>query len=72
MVLYLSSSEEYKPKRIEVLLCLLLFALWTIPAVFIDNPEIKVLGIPLLWFYYILLSILTSLLITLMYFLGER
>jgi hypothetical protein len=67
----LTTSENYKTKKFEILLCLLLFALWTIPAVFIDKPEIKVLGIPLLWFYYITLSFITSLVITLMYLLDE-
>jgi len=67
-----SVIEEYKPRSWELLVCIVLFALWTMPVVFIDQPSVKVLGVPLLWFYYLVLSLATSIVITLMYLLGER
>jgi low affinity Fe/Cu permease len=67
-----SSLEEYKPRNWELVVCVVLFALWTIPAVLLDKPAVRVLGVPVLWFYYITLSVATSLVITLMYLVEER
>jgi hypothetical protein len=68
----LSESIDYKPGFIEVLATIVLFILWTIPALFIDKPNILILGIPILWLYYILVSITTSIVITLLYIYWER
>jgi len=63
---------EGRLKKREALLCLLFFVLWTLPGPLIDNPSIKVLGMPLLWLYYMALSVSTALAITLVYLLEER
>ncbi len=68
----MSEIEEFKPRNWELLVCLVLFALWILPALFIDKPEVKVLGIPVLWFYYMILSAITSLAVTLMYLTEKR
>jgi hypothetical protein len=71
-VAVLSESIDYKPGFVEVLATIVLFILWTIPALFIDKPNILILGIPVLWLYYILVSITTSIVITLLYIYWER
>lgn len=68
----MSESIDYKPGLVEVLATIVLFILWTIPASFIDKPNILILGIPILWLYYILVSITTSIVITLLYIQWER
>ena len=68
----MSVVEEFKPRNWELLVCLVLFALWTLPALFIDKPGVKVLGVPVLWFYYMVLSVITSLAVTLMYLTEKR
>ncbi|MEM2018429.1 MAG: hypothetical protein QXM79_01370 [Zestosphaera sp.] len=59
------------PKKYQVIAGLIIFVLWTAMLPLINRSDVKILGIPLLWFYYILLSIATTLALTVMY-LTER
>ncbi len=49
------------------LIIALMFVLWMIPAPIVNRADLKVFGIPLLWFYYLALSILISITLTLLY-----
>jgi len=57
------------PRKHQVVIGLIIFVLWVALLPLVNRSDIKVLGIPLLWFYYILLSVATTLVITLMYLL---
>ncbi len=62
-------EEPTEPRKHQVVIGLIIFALWVALLPLVNRSDIKVLGIPLLWFYYILLSIATTLVITFMYLL---
>ncbi len=56
-------------KRHQVFVGVIIFALWTILLPLINRHDVKILGIPLLWFYYIVISIITALVLSVMYVL---
>ncbi len=62
-------EEPTEPGKHQVVIGLIIFTLWVALLPLVNRSDIKVLGIPLLWFYYILLSIATTLVITFMYLL---
>lgn len=60
-------SDEVKLNRKHLAMAVLLFILWSAPIPLVNRPDIWVLGIPLLWFYYIALSLATFATLLLMY-----
>lgn len=59
------------PRKYQVIVGLIIFVLWVALLPLTNRSDVKVFGIPLLWFYYISLSIATTLALTVMY-LTER
>jgi hypothetical protein len=57
------------PRKYQVVIGLIIFVLWVALLPIVNRSDIEVLGIPLLWFYYISLSIAATLVITFMYLL---
>jgi len=68
----LDSEVERRVNRLELVLLILLFALWVAPAPLVNRLDVAVLGIPVLWFYYLVLSFTTALAITALYLYWER
>ncbi|MFN3268282.1 MAG: hypothetical protein ACK416_03365 [Zestosphaera sp.] len=64
-------EESVGPRKYQVFVGLIIFVLWVAPLPLVNRYDISVFSIPLLWFYYILLSIGTTLALTIMY-LVER
>ncbi|MEO3993991.1 MAG: hypothetical protein QN229_06795 [Desulfurococcaceae archaeon TW002] len=64
-------EEPVGPKKYQVFVGLIIFVLWVALLSLVNKSDIRIFGIPLLWFYYILLSIGTTLALTIMY-LVER
>lgn len=62
-------EESVGPKKYQVVVGLIIFVLWVALLPLVNRSDIKVFGIPLLWFYYTLLSITTTLALTIMYLL---
>lgn len=62
-----ASSKEILRRYAKPLIIALMFSLWIIPAPLVNRADLKILGIPLLWFYYLALSIVISLTLTLLY-----
>jgi len=60
-------SKETLQRYFKPLVIALMFILWIIPAPIVNRLDLKVFGIPLLWFYYLALSIAISLTLTLLY-----
>ncbi|MEM2021564.1 MAG: hypothetical protein QXP80_05015 [Zestosphaera sp.] len=56
-------------KRHQVLIGVIIFALWTILLPLVNRGDVRILGIPLLWFYYITISIITATVLSVMYLL---
>lgn len=56
-------------KRHQVLIGVIIFVLWTILLPLVNRQDVRILGIPLLWFYYITISIITATVLSLMYLL---
>jgi hypothetical protein len=68
----LNSEVERGVSRLELALLILLFVLWVAPAPLVNRLDVAVLGIPVLWFYYLALSFTTALAITALYLYWER
>ena len=64
-------EESVGPRKYQVIVGLVIFVLWVALLPLVNRSDIKVFGIPLLWFYYVSLSIATTLALTIMY-LAER
>lgn len=59
------------PKTNQVVVGVAIYILWTVLLPFVNRSDVKVLGVPLLWFYYIFVSIVTAVALTVLY-LMER
>jgi len=67
----LDSEVERGVNRLELVLLVLLFVLWVAPAPLVNRLDVAVLGIPVLWFYYLVLSSTPPLAIPALYLSGE-
>ncbi len=63
-----ASSRKALQHYVKPLAIALMFILWIIPAPIVNRIDLKVFGIPLLWLYYLVLSIAISITLTLLYF----
>lgn len=57
------------PETHQVVVGVILYLLWTVLLPFVNRADVKVLGVPLLWFYYILVSVVTAIALTVLYLL---
>ncbi|MEM4485760.1 MAG: hypothetical protein QW116_00780 [Zestosphaera sp.] len=55
------------PKAHQVMVGIAIYVLWTVLLPFVNRADVKVLGLPLLWFYYILVSVITATALTILY-----
>lgn len=62
-------SDEVEVNRRHLAIAVILFILWSAPIPLVNRPDIWLLGLPLLWFYYIALSLATFSILVLMYIL---
>lgn len=62
-----ASSKGALQRYTKSLVIALMFILWIMPAPIVNRVDLKIFGIPLLWFYYLVLSVSISLALTLLY-----